>query len=1017
MALLSSRTRRRLRTSRAPSAARILVVVAGVLALGASAVWLMGRGFPSAKGVEGGLDPIAAAVRGWTARPVEGRLSGGLDYARYDPEAAKETFTLLSPVGQRLFEAERTIFRGPGRAATPRSTSSDLGTRGRILLLWGEPSEAVAALEEATLDGPASERSLSDLAVAYLARAAEEGDAGDFARALEASEKALAIDPTLAEARFNRALALDALYLQDVAAQAWEGYLEVDPDSGWAGEARARLEELQTARPPTGPVKPAGLPEAASNDPREGAARDRLEAGVTLYQQFRLQEAEEVLTAARSELAVVASPLTPWAEYYLALCRYQQADYAGALARIERVLDAPAAESGRRNEVLGRSLQLAGLIHNIEGRFGEGLAAYRQAARQLQQSQDLTARIGVQSSLSNAYEQLGDRRTAWRYRYAALAEAASLDPRGRMRLYAEPTSAVLRAGLPHAAVYFATAMVRAAEETENPGFSVAAYRRRSEVWESLEAPDRARSDLDRALRESAAIQDPTVASITRADILLTRSDLEADRSPEDALADVTEALAIYRATDNRSGEPRALRSRARIQRGLGNLAPARSDLDRALTLLEAQHRGVGGLELREEFFGEARPVFEEMVSLALERGDRAQALATAERAHEAGSRDLWGSRPRPRVRERLLSLEDARATLPPGTALLEYFVLPDRLLVGLVRREGVWVRQVAVGASEVDRLVQAFRRRLVRGTDRESVRAAGSRLFDRLIAPVRDQLRAGDDLVVIPDGPLHGVPFAALWDDATGRYLLEDHLILSSPSATYAVAAGSGRTGLPIRGSSKILVVSDPEPDPALPDLPALPGARREARLIQVLFPGADLLSGGQASPARFLGEASRHDVVHFGGHAVANPDHPLLSYLALAPADGPGTGALFARDLVGDRAGHLLGGTRLVVLAACRSGDTGGAEGSAGLSSLSRAFLAAGVPLVIGSLWDAEDATTARLFELFYRALRQGVPPPAALRSAQLTMSSESGNHGKSAFAWAAFRVEGSIIEPPGPQ
>ena len=146
------------------------------------------------------------------------------------------------------------------------------------------------------------------------------------------------------------------------------------------------------------------------------------------------------------------------------------------------------------------------------------------------------------------------------------------------------------------------------------------------------------------------------------------------------------------------------------------------------------------------------------------------------------------------------------------------------------------------------------------------------------------------------------------------------------------------------------------------------------------------------------------------------NSDRPLLSFLALAPGAGPGTGALFARDLAGARPGGSWTAPGWWSWRPAAAGTQGDRDGSAGLSSLSRAFLATGVPLVIGSLWDAEDTATARLFERFYRELQQGVPAPAALRSAQLAMSSEVSTARDSAFAWAAFRAEGSIIVATGP-
>jgi tetratricopeptide (TPR) repeat protein len=84
-------------------------------------------------------------------------------------------------------------------------------------------------------------RMLNDLSAAYLARAARDNRPQDLTRALEVVDRAVKADPTLAEALFNRALALERLSLAAEARAAWEDYLHVDGQSGWAGEARAHL--------------------------------------------------------------------------------------------------------------------------------------------------------------------------------------------------------------------------------------------------------------------------------------------------------------------------------------------------------------------------------------------------------------------------------------------------------------------------------------------------------------------------------------------------------------------------------------------------------------------------------------------------------------------------------------------------------------------------------------------------------------------------------------------------------
>ena len=82
---------------------------------------------------------------------------------------------------------------------------------------------------------------------------------------------------------------------------------------------------------------------------------------------------------------------------------------------------------------------------------------------------------------------------------------------------------------------------------------------------------------------------------------------------------------------------------------------------------------------------------------------------------------------------------------------------------------------------------------------------------------------------------------------------------------------------------------------------------------------------------------------------------------------------------------------------------------GSEGVTSLARAFLAAGVPTVAASLWSVDDRPTAVLFDAFHRYLWNGEDPVDALRSAQLGMLRGGNPADRSPRAWAAFEVIGA--------
>ena len=238
---------------------------------------------------------------------------------------------------------------------------------------------------------------------------------------------------------------------------------------------------------------------------------------------------------------------------------------------------------------------------------------------------------------------------------------------------------------------------------------------------------------------------------------------------------------------------------------------------------------------------------------------------------------------------------------------------------------------------------------------------------------------AADGKQILPDKALHGVPFAALWDSRSSRYLIQDYRIACAPSATLYVAPRPG-TAQPGYPRLPALVIGNPAFDVNLwPGLESLRGTEKESARIARLLPGSVLVRGAEATKASFLDLAPRSGMVHFAGHAVTDPRDPLLSQLVLAPSGAGDSGALSAWEIY-----RLdLTGTRLVVLSACGTADAVPAADEGG-TSLARAFLAVGVPQVVASLWNVDDRTADRFFAVFYKSLLARPDPVGALREAQ---------------------------------
>jgi hypothetical protein len=194
------------------------------------------------------LDELIAAVSIEPTRPVEGRLTG----FRYAPPPSPVRGSQDHSPAVRIAAAE--IEKRAEQTTTPESQAA----LGVALLVIGAYERGVAALENAAADRPTDAVILSDLSAGYLASAAQFGRADDNIRALSAADRSLQISNSPVEARFNRALALEALHRPE-AADAWRAFLRFSSGtSNWTAEAQQHLDRATgTDRSGNGSISPA----------------------------------------------------------------------------------------------------------------------------------------------------------------------------------------------------------------------------------------------------------------------------------------------------------------------------------------------------------------------------------------------------------------------------------------------------------------------------------------------------------------------------------------------------------------------------------------------------------------------------------------------------------------------------------------------------------------------------------------------------------------------------------------
>jgi CHAT domain-containing protein len=246
-------------------------------------------------------------------------------------------------------------------------------------------------------------------------------------------------------------------------------------------------------------------------------------------------------------------------------------------------------------------------------------------------------------------------------------------------------------------------------------------------------------------------------------------------------------------------------------------------------------------------------------------------------------------------------------------------------------------------------------------------------LFRQLIAPVLTHLPAGTArLVVVPDADLYGLPFRALWDDSSGRYLDEELVLSLAPSVRLALDPPGPRPPPAPPRPFAALSLGFGEFAPQL-GLRSLPRAAAEATAVRAVYPG-DRPACSANDWDNFRQCAPSCDVIHLATHAAAGPT-PSTSWLAW-PRETVDLNQLW-RELPD------LPARPLVVLSSCESAAV--AAGGEGLGGLARPFLASGARAVVGTLWKIDDEDAADLFLALHRAYaRRPGDAAQALRAAR---------------------------------
>jgi CHAT domain-containing protein len=1004
------------------------IVAASLMAVGAI-VWVaMAHRLPAD-------ERFASEYRRATQRPMVARFSW-LPYSQAPDGRFAMTASLRTSAALTLQSNAPTPARAAGAMISGRTTA------------------AIALLESAVESDPNDAALWNDLSGARYELARTKDDYRAYLSALAATDSALDRRPR--SALFNRALVLDAIGFHNDAAAAFESLAASEPGSEWTREATARARAAK--RPSDLELWLESIPSLENLCKNGDSAQARLI--VKRFPQFARAWAEGEFPARWGEayLAGYVADATHWSRVTTCIGRALietsgesiVADIAATMERADTEAARALAEAHvgyRTARKLFKSREVTAslsLLREAERRFVRARspaalgAAYFLAnalfdAHALDEAMEIHARLdrsvpqryaslracvewlrALLYAWSNRpfeslvaartaireFDRLGEHENAARMRsmlaslLAALGNGVEAD-RHRLRSFRDAVQSgnpkVIEVVLNHAARDAMNdrqwELARALLRLQNAR-PAASPRMAFDVKMALAFVDAqisgAAPDFRAAAAAAQGVTDPSLRE-DALDALAFGQATHPRREAGQAVRLLTEVIDYRKSHDRIALLPAPYVERARAFREVGNSASAEADLRSAIELIDSAGANIQSETLRDIYTGTSRDAHRDLAEMLFADRRPSEAFIVADRSRARALVE------RLQLPERERTVQALQRRIPEEAVVAHYTALSDRLAITVVERSRWKVVIVPTSRTAIEASRNALTDAILRG-DADAETTAAMTLYRSLIAPLAAELEIGKRLVIIPDEATTEVPFAPLRAPDGTRLMMRNIVMAPSAATVFRKRAKTPRN---------VVVVADPAFDSAtFPHLERLPAARREARLLEALYPQATVLQQAEATKAAVVDALRDSDMFHVAAHAFADPIDATRSFILLAPSGR--SGALHSADI----AQLQLTGAPLVTIAACRTSAVGG--GSASIRSLALAFFAAGSGTVVSTLWPVDDESASAMMGVFYREIASGSNPAAALRTAQL----DAIENGIPTRQWAAFQMHTVVVD-----
>lgn len=756
-------------------------------------------------------------------------------------------------------------------------------------------------------------------------------------------------------------------------------------------------------------------------------ARGMMKSAMGLYNKAEWQQAIDLFSKSRELFDQSGDEVeTLFAESFIGYSYLRVPDPQAAIPifeRLSRVFEAKGYRSFYAQSLLAMADALGSRneFSKVLEHAGNSLVVSEQIQDHANAIRCLTAQTSAQIVVGNYPESL-----AAVFRALSLAETIPPDAKLTWPLYHEASIDFYFLGMPAVALQFENEALRLALVAELPYPASRSFDRLALIHERLKNFDQALKYSELARGEGLKLEDGRAKTNVLAHSALNFGRLYRETGyTQRALESYDQAIELYQRLNMDTYQYQARKGKLLAHIELGNDAAAEAELDTVVYWFEKNRGKIAEESYRNKFFDTGQNAYDIAVDFQYSRKkDPAKALDYAEASRARSLLDLkstgalvTGDTQNPELQlsssSSSLKLSEIQQHLPQQSQLVEYSVLDDKVIAWVVTGDSLKSGHTLISRGELDEKIQKFSRILAHpnSDQNDELNKLARELHTILVKPIERFLDAGRQVAIVPDDNLGFVAFAALVSPTSGKYLIEDYAIETAPSATIFIKNSEQKAQRGKTDSERLLIVGNPRFDrKQFAGLPDLPGAEREAKEIAKLY-GATPLIGRAATAARVNESLVDADVVHLATHALTDERSPLLSKLLLSEDEAKdqlthhaSRGSLQASDIYATSFPR----TRLVVLSACQTGIERAYRGE-GAIGLARPFIAAGVPLVVASLWPVESESTADLMISFHKHRKQSqLSTVEALRRAQLEALRNQQRNSAMNNSWAAFVVIG---------